>query len=556
MLNAWKRRGELRQYWARNLVLGIMTFAIMYGAFAGTIWVLRQCETQLDFAYFHPSIILGLFFAVLCIVLLITNTASATGALFIGHDLEFILASPLSPRKFFFGKLLEILVSSSWMTAVFLVPISMAFAAHYRPGFSYALICLLAFIPFFVIPAGIAVVIATILAVLVPTKWRRELVVLFACIGLFGLFSLGRLVALGFDNGSPIDTRDLFRIIGLLSVANTTWSPAYWIAASLGEWLAPRGAPALWYMGLLYGFSVALLSLAFLAVRLLHFAGYSRAALHARSKYIESRTSQERMRRLLSKCAPAVRSLVVKELKTSSRDVVQSMQMVLICVLCVLYLYVLSFQGLFQRMIPEGQRGWWRVFLITCNLCMEAFVVTAIANRLVFPSVSREGRSFWTLQTAPISLRKFLMVKYFFWLVLVGIFTSIIFGGAALLLSRSGTVVVFKVLLNIANAVGVIGLAIGFGSYFANFDWDHPGQLITGFGNMVYTVVAVLLIGANLMLGTPLLFVAFTKGMQDILPNPARAFATLAGFAIIYTGNIAIARWALSVGTKALESRK
>lgn len=45
--------------------------------------------------------------------------------------------------------------------------------------------------------------------------------------------------------------------------------------------------------------------------------------------------------------------------------------------------------------LPIGQRLWWQAILIIGNMTMGAFVMTAVATRFVFPSVSLEGQTFW-----------------------------------------------------------------------------------------------------------------------------------------------------------------
>lgn len=556
MRNFWRRREEMRQFWIRNFILLLMTVTIMYGAYRGSLWVLGQTETQLDYAYFPPGVILGLFLALLLVVLVLTNSASAAGALFLGQDLEVIIASPLSPFRFFCGKLCEIFVSSSWMTAVFLLPILCAFASHYHAPPTYFAMCALTLVPFFLIPASLAIFGSSLVALLVPANWRKGLLTVLAVLLLVGLYSLARMVTQGVDDGKPIDTRDLFRLISLLSVANTTWSPAFWSSSILGETLVHSGIPMWWYMSLLYAVAAALLSLDFLLIRFFYFRSYSRAVLHAQSGRIVNRFTQAQLERWFFFLSPPVRALAVKEVKTSARDAVQAIQIIFICIICALYLYVLSFQGLFQRMVPDESKNWWRVFLISCNFCIEAFVVTAIANRLVYPSISREGRAFWGLQTAPLSMKKLLSIKFVVWLVFVAVFTSLVFGGATLLLTHSVGAVLCKILLNFATSVSVIGLAIGLGAYFANFDWEHPAQLIMGFGNMVYMVIAVGLIGGNLLSGAGLLLMMF-MGRDGGGAHHLAVFALVFGGCVAaLLGNALIAAWALRFGARALEKKK
>lgn len=554
--NLWRHRDEMKQFWLRNLLLSMMTAVIMYGIYLGNFWILKKMDTQLDYAYFHPSVILGLYLAMLMVVLVVTNTASATGALFLGLDLDGIISSPISAFRFFLGKFLEISFSSSWMTSIFLLPLILSFGVYFSGGLEFYAISLLALLPFFVIPTSLAILIAFFVALFLPPNWRREIIFVLLGALLFGVYAFAKMLAYGVDDGHPIDTRDFFRLVSLLSVANTTWSPAYWVSSVIGEFVSHRGAPLHWYLAVLYGLSLFLFSLDFLLFRFFYFRSFSRAALHSQSVQIDSKRSQERFESLFSFLPVETRALAVKECKTSSRDAVQALQILFICVISALYLYVLSFEGLFQKIIPIEQKGWWRAMLITSNLCVEAFVITAIANRLVFPSISREGRAYWGLQIAPLSLEKLLRIKFFVWLGFLLLFTSAVFGTAALLLTHSPLVVLFKILLNAATAVGVVGLAIGMGAHFANFEWDHPAQLIMGFGNMVYMVVAVLLIGINLLGGGSLLFLVFAYGNGDVMGRVGLFIFITFALALAFLVNSAVAYFSILYGARSLESRK
>ena len=190
---------------------------------------------------------------------------------------------------------------------------------------------------------------------------------------------------------------------------------------------------------------------------------------------------------------------------------------------------------------------------MSANSGVEAFLITAIGTRFVFPSISREGRSYWSIRSAPISIADLLKTKYFFWLFFVVVSTSAVFGIATLSLFYSLPVLFVKLFLNIVNCIGLVALGIGCGAYFVNFNWQHPSQLTSGFGTLVYMLVSVTLIAANLVLsGFALYFAHARSGWAPLqYPGPFLIFIGLVGFYVLL--NIAVAKWALKLGVRSLE---
>ena len=57
------------------------------------------------------------------------------------------------------------------------------------------------------------------------------------------------------------------------------------------------------------------------------------------------------------------------------------------------------------------------------NLGMGAFVTTAVAARFVYPMVSLEGRAWWILRTAPVSLERIWWTKFWMGFVPLSVFS-------------------------------------------------------------------------------------------------------------------------------------
>lgn len=551
----WQRGSNKAMVWTRDGIIAFLTAVMMVGTYLGGQWALQQTQTQLDFAYFHPSLVLGLVLVFLLLMLFITNLVSALGALFLARDLDFVLSSPIPPIRFFRGKVVEIIITSSWMTMVFLLPLILAFGIFYDASSSYYVISLLVYVPYFLIPAAAAIILATMITSLFPAQRRRELLFLVLAAVLYGLYLLAKLLSSGMSETEALDVVDILELVSFLSIPNTDWSPSFWAATILGEILEPTGKDTTPHLSLLYMSAITMLAMAFLALSLFHFRAYSLSRGKAQINRQSSKRSQERLLFWLPFLSSPVRALITKEFKTASRDITQSFQAFLLLGLCALYLYMLRLQHLFNQVLPESDRLSWRWILVTVNACLEAFVITSMGTRLVFPSISREAQSFWILQAAPMPLSRILRIKWHAWWFPIALITSLVFGVAALILYNSAVLAVFKVLCNCLLCFGLVGMGMGLGAYFAEFDWEHPSQLTTGFGSLVYMLSAVVLIAVNLFVFALIISYSYIQldAIRNAHPLPL-AVLGLCGLALIGL-NYGAAKLSLLIGEKALNAR-
>jgi ABC-2 type transport system permease protein len=128
------------------------------------------------------------------------------------------------------------------------------------------------------------------------------------------------------------------------------------------------------------------------------------------------------------------------------------------------------------------------------NLAMAAFVLSAVAVRFVFPSVSAEGAAFWIVRTSPVSMRAFLWSKFWIGLVPVLVLAEALtvasnhFLGAATFLRVLGAVAIFFM------TFALVGLATGMGAIYPRFNAENLTQVAGSYGGIGYMVLAVLFI--------------------------------------------------------------
>ncbi|MFN8391738.1 MAG: hypothetical protein U0136_15725 [Bdellovibrionota bacterium] len=554
--NYWRRRSDERTMAIRDGVILLFGMSLMYGIYRGGVWMLNKMEISQGLVYFHPSIPLGLIFVYLFMMLLLSNSASAIASLYLSNDLDLVLSSPLRPSRFFLGKFLDVLFSSSWITMIFILPAIYSFARFYHAPPQYYLFVLVVMLPYFAIPTALSIILVTFYSRFFPATRTREVLMALALIGAIGVYMLVKMLFPGEESFSFRNVDDLLRLVNILSIPNTQWAPSYWASTCLAEWLAPTKQSFSPHFVMLYSVAFGLIALSFLVLRAFHFDAYSKALSSQRQAGIDSRSSQKRIRRLLFFCSPPVRAQVAKEFKTLSRDVSQLFQIFLLSGICLLYFYNFRLIHGIQSEFSGDMQQWWWVFVFMINSYIEAFLITAVGTRFVFQSVSLEGRSFWVMQSAPVSLAKFLQTKFYCWVFPVGLILGIIFGLGSYTVGAPLHVIGLKVLSTWVTCYGIVGLGIGLGAYYANFNWEHTTQLAASFGSLVYMLVCVALISLNMgLIGLVLVFEHYYR-IESVITLYEFLIAASASALLFFYLNLIATRYALRLGLGELERRR
>src|SRR5205085_1988025 len=92
------------------------------------------------------------------------------------------------------------------------------------------------------------------------------------------------------------------------------------------------------------------------------------------------------------------------------------------------------------------------------------------------------------------------------WIFPVALLGAVVFLAAGLSLNIGLITLILSVLVSWCICYGIVGMAIGLGARYANFNWEHSSQLAAGFGNMVFMLSSVTLISLNLIPAGCMLF--------------------------------------------------
>jgi ABC-2 type transport system permease protein len=472
--------------WQRRVLLIILATGFWLGTYLVIRRVLRYFETVFDLgpalAYQLLLIILLTFLS----LLLFSNLIASLSTFFLARDLDLLHASPLPPRSFFYARLIQTTINSSWMVLFFSLPIFAAYGAVFGGGATLYLWVALILPLFLVIPAAVSILITHLLVYCLPAKRIRDILFfigLFAFIVMYFLFRLSqpeRLV-------QPESFGNFMQFLRAMETPSSPFLPSSWSAEILAGTLFERETEQFFFFALLASYALFLPLATSWVCGAVYFDGWSKAqeSRQGRHKLIWFDRLLDSATRLLP--APT-RAIMIKDIKTFLRDTTQWSQLFLLVALIVVYLYNFKVLPLDRSPMPAGTL---RTLVSFANLALAGFVLSAVAVRFAFPAVSLEGKAFWILQSSPISLRALLWSK--FWLIFVPLFAlgELLVFLSNLLLQVPAWMMTLSLVTVCFMTFGIAAIGVGFGALYPNFNYENAAEIPTSFGGAVSMIVSV-----------------------------------------------------------------
>ena len=487
-------RRALRRGWKRPAALGVLGAGFLTGSFLFFERTLSYFQTITALGPVLTQRLLVLVFVSFFAVLLLSNVVTALTTFYGAAEVNLLLAAPLPARRVHQSRFVETLAASSWMVLLFGMPAFVAYGVVYGAGPVYYLGTLGALVPFLVIPAALGVVAATAIVLVFPARRARN-VLLVVSVTLAAAAYLGIRLLRPERLTSPSGLAGFAAFLADVG-APSPYLPTTWAAEVLIPLLGARAGEPLFHLGLL-ATTAGVLYLASAGL-------VERVLLLAWSRAQEGPTGGGRERalshwlRVLTAPLPRPAGLLLaKDVTVFLRDPGQWSQLVVLVALVVVYVYNFSVLPL-----DDGSplAATMRELASLFNLGLTAFVTTAVAVRFVYPAVSLEGRSWWVLRTAPISL------EAIWWSKFVIAFLPLAVLGEVLVVVTNGFLGVAPALTGIFMATlifvvaAIVSLGIAFGAAYPRFDTQNPAQIATSFGAVVYMLVSLGLVAAVVLL--------------------------------------------------------
>ena len=420
-------------------------------------------------------------------ILLLSNLVTALSTFFLAKDLDMLVVAPVDWVWLYLSKIGETLVHSSWMVVLMVVPILTAYGAVFDGGPLFPLVAIGVLLPYFLLPTVIGSVATLVLVNVFPARRARDLLSLVALAAAGGLVLFLRVLRPE-QLARPEGYRNLLEFMSTLQAPSHPLLPSEWASGALMNWLLHVADPL--PILLLWSTAGAFIVIGASLHRRLYMSGFSKS--QEGNNTGGARVAWQRRTGWLLGWLPVTRrEFVLKDIRVFFRDATQWSQLILLAVLLIVYVFNIRALPLYTgEKVPY--------FIVTLvvflNQGLGGFVLSAIAARFIFPSVSLEGRQLWLLRSSPLDLRAMLWSKYWVGtiplLVLaltIGIVTNRILQAPPFMMFMS-------IITTVCYTLAVGALALGMGVLYPQFETENAAQIPTSFGGLVFMMAAVSLL--------------------------------------------------------------
>lgn len=496
---SFRNRGDSEN--ERGRLLRLFVFAILGLAFwGGTFLIFYRV-----LSYFHGSEgfgdvvahkLLSMALITFFSLLIFSGILTSLSKLYLSKDLQMVHSMPVSREKIFLARWIECTIDSSWMVFVYSLPVFLSYGIVYKAGVSYYAVVGAGLLPFGLMASSVSALIVMMAAILLPAGRIRSAFFFLSFLLFLVLATAFRLMRPErFANPESFSTVMLY--LESLESPSSPLLPTTWFYDALRAGLSGSGRAAFFQLALSWSGAMTMIFVTTWIAGAVYFAGFSKAQTVAGRLFRLSGSTRKPGLFSLNFLSGPARAYTVKEIKTFFRDKTQWSQIFLVVALIVIYLYNFA-------VLPFGEShmrtGYLQNLVSFLNMGLAAFVLSAVSARFVFPAVSLEGEAFWIVKSSPVSIRTFLWVKFFIYLLPLLLLSEVLIVATNILLHVSPFMMILSVLTMLFMVPGIVSMGIGLGAIYPNFKSETPTQSVTSLGGLIYMTLCIGFIAAVVVL--------------------------------------------------------
>ncbi len=482
------------RFWAdkksilRTCTIIILALFVCFLINLGSVKVLRYFHSQDELGILLSLKIFQMMWIMLFSMLIFSAMITAVSTIFLSEDNEIFLASPRPHREIFRLRFFITTLATSWMVVIFSLPVFGAYGDIFGAGILFWPLVLFGVLSVALIGSGIATLLTIGVVYLFPARRTKDIIFYLSL--LFGLFLylVFRMIRPE-ELVNPDQYGQFIEYFSAISTPVGPWLPAAWGAKLLSTYLLDRQID--WLLAALLATTpLVLLFAGELAMERLFLAGYSK--------------SQESFAGGHNFTAPKMFHgqaawFFRKEIRFFTRDSGEWSQFFMIAALIVVYLYNFKVLPLDRSPIPT-------IYISNligfANIGLTGFLAASLATRFVYPSIGSEKGAFYLISSGPITLQKFLGIKFAFYFFPFSLLTVLLIVASNHLLQITGPLHWISLTAALVMTWTILGLALGFGSLYADFKAENrvasmgPGAILFLMCSLLYQL---LFLGAGLI---------------------------------------------------------
>jgi ABC-2 type transport system permease protein len=486
------------------ILIGILFWALIFTVSQRVLIYFKNIEMLGDLLAFK---LLAMLIVTLFSLLIFSNILAALTKLYLSRDLQLVHALPLPPHLLYTARWIEGTIDSAWMVVLYSLPVLIAYGLVFQAPPLYYPVMLMTVLALAAIAAALSSGAVLCAVLWIPASRIRTLFLVLG-ITLFVVLLLTFRMLRPERLANPEAFATVVAYLDTLQTPTSLYLPSSWAFTALQGLLRQPASFPLLDLALLLSCAGALGGLSIWASGRFYYPGYSKSQTAAPRPLGQVIFSGRGLQRWVSGPKTAV---ALKELRAFLRDQAQWSQIFLICALVVIYLF--NFKALPLEKAPI-KAVYLQNLLSFLNVGLACFVLTAVAARFAFPAVSNEKEAIWIVLAAPLSLRSFLWIKFGAYLAPLLLLTEILVVVTNLLLKVTPFMMALSTATICLMVPGVVSLAVGLGAAYPNFKAETPAQAATGFGGLLFMMLAAIYIGTVLILESGPVYAIVRAGFE------------------------------------------
>ncbi|MEC9026798.1 MAG: hypothetical protein VYD20_03860 [Candidatus Neomarinimicrobiota bacterium] len=472
--------------------IGIILFCIglCYAIFNITLRVVTYFHMQDELGIILSLKVFQMAWILIFIMLIFSSMVSSISSIYLSEDNEIVFSAPISTVNLFFMRYISGTIYTSWMMIIFSLPIFATYGIVFQTPVTYWFLMVPTLLSITLTATCLSTLLTIVLVKFFPARHTKDIILyLSLCFGVLIIFLIRLLQPedmVYYDKyGHLVD------YLSKISKPVAPYLPASWASNFLSLYLLDLEIDWLLFSLLLLT-PMVLYILGEWCMKVWFFSGYSKSQ--------ESFGGTHRFAKKQLYKPGIWKWIFNKESKVFLRDSVEWSQLFMIAALVVIYLY--NF-----KLLPIEQGALSEQFIINLisflNIGLAGFIMTALSARFVFSSIGSEGGAFYHIKSSPISLRRFLLYKYFFYAIPFTILSLTLIIMSNRILQVEGPMWWISVSTNLFITWVVVGLALAFGSIYADFKAENKTVAMGSMGAILFLLCAtafqiiIIFVGAN-----------------------------------------------------------
>ncbi|NPV10994.1 MAG: hypothetical protein HPY57_04300 [Ignavibacteria bacterium] len=482
----------------RGIISSLIFIGFGYGTFLFTKSILSYLLEEVHIGLFLLHRFVSMLLFVFFFSINAGNIVVAYSMIFKSNEVYHLMTKPVHYIKIFVFKMFESILYSSPTFLLLGSAVLFGYGSYFQLGIEFYFISIfLIFLPFVFTAAILGIILLLILIQLakkIGLKSTIAIVLIVYLASVYGFFKVTnprRLV-----NEVMRYYPNLNFDFSFLDPFFSIYLPNHWFAESLHWFVKGNNSLALQYVLMIFLVFALVVILAILTgLNLYHRSYLTSLELKAQRSLERSRDIKNSGFFSFSKNSfydAQTEVLLKKEFWQFFREPAQWFHLSVILFLILIFIASISKVNLFQA-LPFLQTVTYLIVFI-----FNSFLISSISLRFLYPIVSIEAEALWKIKSAPISIKKLLLVKFLPITFLTVIIAELLNFFSHIPIKKFDMLLITSSINIFFVAISLSALNFGMGMYFLSFGEKNPVKVASSQGatisfliNLVYLVFLI-----------------------------------------------------------------